>query len=78
MSFPIRLGQPTRRPGPGGFFRFGVHALVAGFKTNSVFYTQTDPKTNVTSVYKADVYSGEIRKLVDLPDTAHDRLHQRR
>ncbi len=55
-------------PGPGGFFRFGVHALVAGFKTNSVFYTQTDPKTSVTSVYKSDVYSGEIRKLVDLPE----------
>ena len=32
-------------PGPGGFFRFGVRALVAGFKTNSVFYTQTDPQT---------------------------------
>ncbi|MGA8780484.1 MAG: oligogalacturonate lyase, partial [Terracidiphilus sp.] len=44
-------------PGPGGFFRYGVHALVAGFKTNSVFYTQTDPATNVTSVYKADVYT---------------------
>ena len=54
-------------PGPGGFFRYGVHALVAGFKTNSVFYTQTDPTTNVTCVYKADVYSGQIRKLVDLP-----------
>ena len=54
-------------PGPGGFFRYGVHALVAGFKTNSVFYTQTDPATNVTSVYKADVYSGKIRKLIDLP-----------
>ncbi len=54
-------------PGPGGFFRYGVHALVAGFKTNSVFYTQTDPATGVTSVYKADVDSGAIRKLVDLP-----------
>ena len=54
-------------PGPGGFMRYSVHALVAGFKTNSVFYTQTDPKTNVTSVYKADVYTGQIRKLVDLP-----------
>jgi oligogalacturonide lyase len=55
-------------PGPGGFMRYGVHALVAGYKTNSVFYTQTDPATNVTSVYKADVYSGAIRKLVDLPE----------
>jgi oligogalacturonide lyase len=54
-------------PGPMGFFRLGVHALVAGFKSNSVFYTQTDPKSNVTSVYKADVYTGAIRKLVDLP-----------
>jgi oligogalacturonide lyase len=58
--------RPADAP-PGGFFRYGVHALVAGFKTNSVFYTQTDPSTRVTSVYKADVYTGQIRKLVDLP-----------
>jgi oligogalacturonide lyase len=54
-------------PGRGGFSRYGVHALVAGFKTNSVFYTQTDPATNVTAVYKADVYTGEKTKLVELP-----------
>jgi oligogalacturonide lyase len=54
-------------PGARGFFRYGVHALVAGYKTNSVFYTETDPATNVTSVYKADVYTGKIRKLIDLP-----------
>jgi oligogalacturonide lyase len=53
--------------GPGGFNRYGVHALVAGFKTNSVFYTQTDPATNVTAVYRADVYTGRTRKLIDLP-----------
>ncbi len=55
-------------PGPGGFMRYGMHALVAGFRTNSVFYTQTDPASNVTSVYKADVGTGAIRKLVDLPE----------
>ena len=44
-----------------------LHALVAGYKTNSVFYTRTDPATGVTSVYKADTKSGEVRKLVDLP-----------
>jgi oligogalacturonide lyase len=61
--------KPANAPsGPGGFMRYGVHALVAGYKTNSVFYTQTDPATNVTSVYKADVYTGAIRKLVDLPE----------
>jgi len=60
--------RPANAPsGPGGFFRYGVHALVAGFKTNSVFYTQTDPASNVTSVYKADVYTGQVRKLIDLP-----------
>ena len=60
--------RPANAPsGPGGFMRYGVHALVAGFKTNSVFYTQTDPATNVTAVYKADVYTGAVRKLVDLP-----------
>lgn len=55
-------------PSPRGFSRYGVHTLVAGFKTNSVFYTQTDPNTNITSIYKADVGAGQIRKLVDLPE----------
>jgi oligogalacturonide lyase len=45
-----------------------VHALVAGYRTNSVFYTKADPATGVTSVYKADTNTGAIRKLVDLPD----------
>ena len=71
MKTRLIVPNPPRpadaQPGTRGFFRFGVHALVAGFKTNSVFYTQTDPATDVTSVYKADVYTGQIRKLVDLP-----------
>jgi len=45
-----------------------VHALVAGYRTNSVFYTKADSATGVTSVYKADTNTGAIRKLVDLPD----------
>ncbi len=44
-----------------------VHALVVGHKTDSVFFTKTDPATRVTAVYKADTNSGAIRKLVDLP-----------
>jgi oligogalacturonide lyase len=55
-------GTSARGSGPGT-----VHALVAGYKTNSVFFTQTDPVTGVTSVYKADTNTGVIRKLVDLP-----------
>src|ERR1700760_1301980 len=38
-----------------------VHALVAGSKTNSVFYTSTDAN-HVTSVYRADTNTGQIRK----------------
>ncbi len=49
-------------------FRFGgVHAIIAGRKTNSVFYTQADPTTHVTAIYKADVYTKQITKLTDLP-----------
>ena len=49
-------------------FRFGgVHAIIAGRTTNSVFYTLADPTTHVTAIYKADVYSGAITKLTDLP-----------
>jgi oligogalacturonide lyase len=44
-----------------------LHTLVTGYRTNSIFYTQTDPVTHVTSVYKADTNTGAIRKLVDLP-----------
>jgi oligogalacturonide lyase len=54
-------------PGPSNSSRYGVHALVAGFKTNCVFYTETNPATNITAVYKADVDSGVVRKLVELP-----------
>jgi len=43
-----------------------VHAMVAGHKTNSVFYTATNA-AGVTSVYKADTNTGAITKLVDLP-----------
>jgi oligogalacturonide lyase len=49
-------------------FRFGgVHAIIAGRVTNSVFYTQADPTTHVTAIYKADVYTNQITKLTDLP-----------
>ncbi|MDR3724646.1 MAG: oligogalacturonate lyase family protein [Terracidiphilus sp.] len=44
-----------------------VHALVAGYKTASVFFTKTDPATHITAVYKADTHTGAVRKLVDLP-----------
>jgi oligogalacturonide lyase len=52
----------------GQQFRFGgVHAIIAGRVTNSVFYTMANPETHVIAIYKADVYTGAVTKLTDLP-----------
>ena len=45
----------------------GAHAIVAGHKTNSVFFSKADPQTHVVSLYKADVYTKQVTKLCDLP-----------
>jgi oligogalacturonide lyase len=57
------VANPPHSEGPRG----GVHAIIAGRVTNSVFYSITDPGTRVTALYKADVYSGTVTKLTDLP-----------
>jgi oligogalacturonide lyase len=57
-------------PGQRGFFRFGVHAIVVGRKTNSVFFSKMDPVTRLSTIYKADVYTGEVTKLATLPPRA--------
>jgi oligogalacturonide lyase len=54
---------------PGGP-RDGVHTVVVGHKTNSVFFTRTDPATRLSTVYKADLYSGEVTKFATLPARA--------
>jgi oligogalacturonide lyase len=59
--------KPDQKPEGFGPIPGTVHPLVAGYRTNSVFYTQMNPATHVTSVYKADTNTGKIRKLVDLP-----------
>jgi oligogalacturonide lyase len=41
--------------------------IAVGTKTNSVFFTRTDPVTRVGSVYTANFDTGQIKKLVDLP-----------
>jgi oligogalacturonide lyase len=54
----------------GGRFRgfSGVaRPIVVGHKTNSIFFTRTDPATRTNAVYKADTNTGNIRKLIDLP-----------
>ncbi len=53
-----------------GFFRGGIHAIVVSRKTNSVFFSKLDPATRLSTIYKADMYTGEVKKLVTLPPRA--------
>jgi oligogalacturonide lyase len=66
-----RLLVPNPSPPPNvdgaSQFRFGgVHAIIAGRVTQSVFYTMADP-AGTTAIYKADVYTGKVTKLTNLP-----------
>jgi len=54
---------PVRERGFGG----RANAIVVGHKTNSIFFTRTDPETHANAVYKADTNTGVVRKLIDLP-----------
>ena len=60
---------------PTARFRNGVHAVVVGHKTPSVFYTQAEPGSKpgaiTVSVYKADINTGKIQKLTTLPTGAY-------
>jgi oligogalacturonide lyase len=58
--------RPTDAPAARGGGA-GARAIVVGHKTNSVFFTRTDPATHMNGVYKANTNTGEIRKLIDLP-----------
>jgi oligogalacturonide lyase len=75
-SLKTRLLVPNSPPPPGAVpgvpanYRFGPHTIVVGRKTNSVFFSKIDPATNLGTVYKADVYTGEVTKLVTLPPRA--------
>jgi oligogalacturonide lyase len=76
-SYKTRLVVPNppppadAAPGTRAFFRTGVHTIVVGRKTNSVFFSKMDAATNLSTIYKADVYTGEITKLATLPPRAN-------
>jgi len=57
-------------PGTPAALRNGVHTVVVGHKTNSVFFTKNDPETHQSTVYKADLHTGEVTKLATLPPRA--------
>src|SRR5580698_7727054 len=52
---------------PMSRFAGSARAIVVGHKTNSIFFTRTDPATHTNAIYKADTNTGGIRKLTDLP-----------
>ncbi|HEV2214441.1 MAG TPA: oligogalacturonate lyase family protein [Terracidiphilus sp.] len=51
-------------------FMSHVHAIVVGRKTNSVFFSKFDTATRRNTVYKANVDTGEVTKLITLPPRA--------
>jgi len=75
-SFKTRLVVPNppppadAPPGSRAFFRNGVHAIMAGRKTNSVFFSRFDAASKLSTLYKANLDTGKITKLVTLPPRA--------
>lgn len=52
---------------PAARYRNGVHAIVVGHKTPSIFYSSIDPATKSSVLYKANMNTGAITRLVSLP-----------
>jgi len=68
----LLVANPPRPADAGpGAFRNNAHTIVVGRKTNSVFFTKLDPDAKQNIVYKADVYTGAVTKLVVLPPRAN-------
>ena len=63
--------NPPRPAGEqAGPFRGGNHAIVVGHKTNSVFFSRMDAKTQRNQVFKADLDTGAVTPLAVLPPRA--------
>jgi oligogalacturonide lyase len=75
-TFKTRLLVPnpprpaTTGSDPAARYRGGVHAVVVGHKTPSVFYTMYDDAAKATTIYKADMQTGAVTRLVTLPPGA--------
>ena len=62
--------RPADAPAGSRGFRNGVRAIIAGRKTNSVFFSKFDVDSRLSTLYKADVDTGQVTKLVTLPPRA--------
>jgi oligogalacturonide lyase len=50
--------------------RRGLRPIVVGRKTNSIFFSKMDPATRLSTIYKADMYTGAVKQMVTLPPRA--------
>lgn len=66
----VRNPPRTTDDGSAPAYLRGNHVIVVGSKTNNVFFSKVDQATKLTTLYKADMYSGEVKKLVTLPPRA--------
>ena len=67
LAQPAAAATDAAAPVRGRGFGGRANAIVVGHKTNSIFFTRTDPETHANAVYKADTNTGVVRKLIDLP-----------
>ncbi len=76
--FPIPRAPPTPRRGRVAFSALAYTRLSPDSKPTASSTPRPIPPTNVTSVYKADVYTGADPQARRPARAAHDRQHQRR
>jgi len=75
-SYKTRLVVPNPPPPAGAtpgdrqYFRNGAHAIVVGRKSNSVFFSKFDAASGRDTLYKANIDTGEVTRLVALPPRA--------
>ena len=66
----LLVANPPRPANNGGNaaanFAGTAHAIMAGYKTPSVFFTKLDSETHANTLYKADMYTGEVTKIAEL------------
>src|SRR5947209_1801935 len=65
---PVKVSNAAPATPPS--MRRGVHPIVVGRKTNTIFFSKLDPATRLSTIYKADMYTGAVKQLVTLPPRA--------
>lgn len=70
LVVPNPPSAATSDTSPAARMRSGLHTIVVGHKTNSVFFTRLDPVAKANRIYKADLYTGAVTQLAAVPPHA--------